>query len=149
MISENTLNKIIRKTGRKPVSCKCQLCKKQCTVVPCLGTPQDIEALIDAGHGEKIFPTDWWAGMLMGVIDRPIPLYAAELLPSGCTFLKDGLCTLHDSGLKPTEGKLSHHSVKPETFDKRKCLSWNVAKEWLDSANAEIIRRIELKCPNK
>lgn len=41
LIKETQLQRIIRKTGRKPVQCKCRLCKQQCHT-PCLGTPQDI-----------------------------------------------------------------------------------------------------------
>lgn len=61
---------------------------------------------------------------------------------SGCVFFKDGLCELHESGLKPTEGKLSHHSIKQENYKFSKMLSWNVAKEWLDENNWETIRII-------
>ena len=46
-ITETTIEKIIRITGRKPVSCQCALCKSQCQRTPCLGTPQDILALIE------------------------------------------------------------------------------------------------------
>ena len=45
LIKETQLQRIIRKTGRKPVQCKCQLCKQQCHT-PCLGTPQDILKII-------------------------------------------------------------------------------------------------------
>jgi hypothetical protein len=34
----STFENIIRKTGRKPVSCKCNVCKSQCSKAPCLGT---------------------------------------------------------------------------------------------------------------
>lgn len=142
---ESAFYKIIRKTGRKPIQCKCQLCKKQCATAPCLGTPEDIEKIIDAGYGSKVFPTDWAAGIAMGINTDIIEMYQLEQTETGCIFFKDGLCGLHESGLKPTEGKLSHHSHKLETFTKAKSLSWNVAKEWLDPTNAETIKRIEEK----
>lgn len=44
---------------------------------PCLGTPQDIENLIDAGYIDKLSPTLWGAGMMIGVIDIPIPMIQA------------------------------------------------------------------------
>ena len=59
-----------------------------------------------------------------------------------CVFHKNGLCELHNSGLKPTEGKLSHHSIKAENTNFRKSLSYNVAKEWEDPANRELIDKI-------
>jgi len=49
---------------------------------------------------------------------------------------------LHDLGLKPTEGKLSHHSTKIEDFKANRSLSWLIAKEWLDPKNTETIIRI-------
>ena len=59
-----------------------------------------------------------------------------------CTFFRDGLCELHDLGLKPTEGRLSHHSITKENFKFGKSLSWNVAKEWMDMRNGEIVEEI-------
>jgi hypothetical protein len=140
---ESKFYEIIRKSGRKPVSCKCNACKQQCKTAPCLGLPEDIEKLIDAGHGEKIFATGWAAGIFMGVTNDIVSMYQAELTPDGCVFLKDGLCSLHDSGLKPTEGKLSHHTQVPVIGSKN--LTWIIAKEWLDEKNAEIINRIKEK----
>lgn len=144
--SENTFQKIIRKTGRKPVSCKCTLCQKQCTVAPCLGTPADIEKLIDAGYGSRIFATTWAAGLLMGTTNDLIEMYQAEFTQhKACTFFKDGLCELHHTGLKPTEGKLSHHTAGPDSIECSKSLNWHVAKEWLDPKNDTTIQRIAEK----
>lgn len=39
--------------------------------------------------------------------------------------------SLHDRGLKPTEGRLSHHSIKLDNFVPKKSLAWLVAKEWI------------------
>jgi len=140
---ETTFNKIARKTGRKISFCKCNLCKQQCKT-PCLGTPEDIEKIIDAGHHEKIFATDWYAGVMAGSATRPTFMFQAELVEETgfCVFYKEGLCTLHDSGLKPTEGKLSHHSTKIDNFKFNKSLSWMIAKEWENPENKEIILRI-------
>ncbi len=144
-MAESVFYKIIRKTGRKPIQCKCQSCKSQCMVAPCLGTPEDIEKIIDAGYGDKIIGTDLGAGIMMGVTNNIVEMYQAKQTPTGCVFFKDGLCELHDKGLKPTEGKLSHHTHKLETFDPTKSLSWNVSKEWLDPRNKETVKRIEQK----
>ena len=94
-MAESTLQKIARKTGRKVSFCKCNECKKQCTT-PCLGTPEDIEKIIDAG-------------------------------------------------LKPTEGKLSHHSTRIDNFKASKSISWQIAKEWIDPKNNATIQRIKEK----
>lgn len=136
---ETTLEKIIRKTGRKPVQCKCRKCKEQCKT-PCLGTPDDILRLIQAGYKDKLARTSWCVGMALGRINFPVPMVQAIQTVSGCIFLKDGLCELHDAGLKPTEGRLSHHSIRQENYKFNKSLSWNVAKEWLDESNWETVQ---------
>lgn len=148
------LQRIIAKTGRKPTECRCQLCKKQCHT-PCLGTPQDILRLMDAGYTDRLAPTMWMAGMVMGVTTEPIPLIQAECLDgafggivdigvnSHCTFQReDGLCELHDKGLKPTEGRLSHHSLKLDNFKRQKSVSWAVVQEWLNPQNADIVDEV-------
>ena len=144
------LQRIILKTGRRPTECKCQLCKRQC-----LGTPQDILRLMKAGYTTRLNPTLWEAGVLMGVVREPVSLIQAECLDgawgglldvganSHCTFYtKDGLCELHDKGLKPTEGRLSHHSIRLDNFKRNKSISWAVVQEWLNPDNADVVEEI-------
>lgn len=148
LIKETQINRIIRKTGRRPCECKCALCKQQCHT-PCLGTPQYIERLIDSGYAEKLEPTLWMAGMMMGVISFPVLMIQAKKENRCCIFFHEGLCELHDRGLKPTEGRLSHHSTKIDNFKPSKSISWNVAKEWLNEDNINVINRIVEKIENK
>lgn len=139
---ETSLQRIMRKTGRKPIECKCQKCKQQCKT-PCLGTPEDILRLIKAGYKERLAITHWWVGIARGKLDFPVIMIQARQEENGyCTFFHDGLCELHDLGLKPTEGRLSHHSITKENFKFGKSLSWNVAKEWMDMRNGEIVEEI-------
>lgn len=128
-----TFSHIMQKSGRKPTACQCDKCKSQCHT-PCLGTPEDISKLIEAGYSSRLAPTSWMVGMLMGVCSHPIEMVQAKVEDNGwCTFFNPstGLCELHDKGLKPTEGRLSHHSLKIDNFNPKKSLSWLVAKEWL------------------
>ena len=139
---ETSLQRIMRKTGRRPIECKCQKCKQQCKT-PCLGTPEDILRLIKAGYKERLAITHWWVGIARGKLDFPVIMIQARQEENGyCTFFHDGLCELHDLGLKPTEGRLSHHSITKENFKFGKSLSWNVAKEWMDMRNGEIVEEI-------
>lgn len=139
---ETSLQRIMRKTGRRPIECKCQKCKQQCKT-PCLGTPEDILRLIKAGYKERLAITHWWVGIARGKLDFPVIMIQARQEENGyCTFFRDGLCELHDLGLKPTEGRLSHHSITKENFKFGKSLSWNVAKEWMDMRNGEIVEEI-------
>lgn len=131
-LGESTFSYIMRKSGRKPTVCGCQKCQSQCHT-PCLGTPEDIMKLIESGYGNRLASTAWAAGMVMGVIDHPVEMIQAIQEEDGfCTFFHDGKCELHNLGLKPTEGKLSHHSTKIDNFNPKKSLSWLIAKEWRD-----------------
>lgn len=142
-MKETTFQKIIRRTGRKPVECKCQACVKQCRT-PCLGTPEDIMRLIEAGYIDRLAVTGWSVGLVLGRLNRIIPMVQPIANNGFCVFHKDGLCELHGLGLKPTEGRLSHHSTKADNINFRKSLSYNVAKEWEDPANRELIDKITL-----
>lgn len=49
-------------------------------------------------------------------------------LNGGCTFHgKDGLCELHDKGLKPTEGKRTRHDIKNEEIHEAVATTWDNA----------------------
>lgn len=126
---ESTYQKIIRKTGFKPTNCKCSLCKSQCNS-PCLGTPEDMAKIIGAGFSNRLMITE----------DRGVsiiaPLYDEN--KESCTFFTDGLCELHDKGLKPTEGKLSHHTTTLLTFNKKKSVHAAVLKEWVNISEDEL-----------
>ena len=126
--------KIVENTGRKLVECSCAKCQSQCKV-PCLGTPDDIQKLIRAGYVDKLRMTLWCVGVALGKSEQLIPMVQIEQTDSGCVFFKNGLCELHDLGLKPTEGKLSHHELKLDNFVFELSLHWNVAKEWLEPEN--------------
>lgn len=142
MNSGNILQRIICKTGRKPSVCKCQKCKNQCRI-PCLGTPQDILRLIEAGYQERLKPTYWCVGLILGKLNYSIVMIQAIQTDEGwCIFHKEGLCELHDLGHKPTEGRLSHHETKPENYVFSKGLAYNVAKEWLDKSNLPVVQKV-------
>lgn len=142
---ETTFEKIQKATGKKPSDCRCNICQSQCKRSPCLGTPEDMLKLIMAGYGDRLSLTCWAAGILMGVTDRPIELIAPlyDEKKGACTFFNNGQCELHDKNLKPTEGKLSHHSMIREDFIREKNLTWNIAKEWMNLEATEIKNILE------
>lgn len=90
---ETALQRIIRKTGRRPVECRCRLCRQQCRI-PCLGTPEDILRLLKAGYRERLAPTRWAVGLLLGKIPYIVPMVQAKQEAGGCTFFQDGLLSL-------------------------------------------------------
>lgn len=132
-MSESTLDKISRKTGKKQTNCKCQLCKSQCRH-PCLGTPEDIAKLINTGYSNRLMIINWAGAQDLGVYNKDVAMVTPKLdkEKGACTFFTDGLCELHDLGLKPTEGRLSHHSTELQKFNPKKSIGWAVAKEWLN-----------------
>ncbi|MDR2002668.1 MAG: hypothetical protein LBQ74_06525 [Prevotella sp.] len=65
----------------------------------------------------------------------PIPMVQIIQAENGCVFFKDGLCELHNLGLKPTEGKLSHHNIRLDNYIFELSIGWNVTKEWVDMCN--------------
>lgn len=141
-MKENILKKIIRKTGRKPIECKCEECKKQCRT-PCLGTPYDIKNLIDAGYKDYLMATGWAVGLVLGRLNYAIPMVQAIQKDDGwCIFYENGLCKLHNLNLKPTEGRLSHHTLRAENYVFSKGIAYNVAKEWLIYENRDVIKEI-------
>ncbi|WP_289764480.1 hypothetical protein [uncultured Duncaniella sp.] len=138
---ETILERIIRITGCKPIECQCAKCREQCRT-PCLGTPEDILRLLQAGYKKQFAPTLWGVGVMLGHIPYLIPMIQAKRENGYCIFYREGLCELHSLGLKPTEGKLSHHIIVKESMRFGTSLSWNVAKEWLDERNAKIVIEI-------
>lgn len=142
-MAETTLQRIARESECKPSECSCALCQSMCHT-PCLGTPEDIEKLVDAGYADRLVPTEWGVGMIVGLISRPIYMLQADTVNGWCTFYHNGLCELHDRGLKPTEGQLAHHTDpiihgnQPTSLN----VAWLIAKEWMKDSNLPIIERI-------
>lgn len=132
---------IEEKTNRRPTQCSCEICREMCHTA-CLGTPQDILRLIDAGYADRLSYAEWAVGLIHGIMTKTIPMVQAEERNGWCTFYLNGLCELHDKGLKPTEGRLAHHQTCPEDFDPDKNITFIVAREWQRADNLETIKEI-------
>ena len=61
LMKKTSLQRVMRASGRVPIQCMCSQCKNQCRI-PCLGTPEDIERIIDAGYGDRLALTQWADG---------------------------------------------------------------------------------------
>lgn len=128
----------------KPTECSCEICKNMCKR-PCWGTPEDIKRLIDAGYGDRLMH-DYWKNSPeddQAIICPALKGSEGKFAPfipkseEGCTFWKDGLCELHEKGLKPTEGKLAYHDEKVEVVDDYN-LHEAVAKTWWNYEGQEL-----------
>lgn len=108
--SPNSLTAIVEKrvlaaSGHVPNECSCDTCKNMCHASPCIPTIDECINLIEAGHADKL---------MLSTIVRPG--YSGQCLApiqtdKGCIFLdENNLCTLHDKGLKPVEGRLASHA---------------------------------------
>lgn len=120
--------------------CSCDACSKSC-MRPCWGFPHEIETLLD--HDSDMWTKltlDYWEGSgsfnsesasAVWIIGPALKGYGGKQTPSwpqseeGCIFWHDGLCDLHEQGLKPYEGRVAHHAIKPTENQHRKVMqSW-------------------------
>ena len=114
MVTNHTEQERIKALVKREQSeCSCNQCVEMCRRAPCLGTPQDILNLIEAGHVDKLSAGMWAAGIVAGI--APIMMVQLTLTKTGCIMFnaQEGKCTLHDTGLKPLEGKLAIHGGSP------------------------------------
>lgn len=131
-------------SGQRSHECKCEGCQEMCKRCPCLGTPDDIARLIREGYIHQLVLTHWTAGYSFGV--PGIDMVQLAFNEHGCVLFHGGLCTIHHTGLKPTEGKLAiHGSFKVGAEKARKSPVTLVALTWLSPYNRRTIEWIE-KC---
>lgn len=118
----------------KETSCDCEECRSMCHR-PCWGTPKELKRLIDAGYSDRLMK-DYWTeanGERTEILSPALKGHEKQGAPffprseKGCTFWKDGLCELHDLGLKPSEGRLAHHST---SHDKECTLHDEIHQTW-------------------
>lgn len=138
---EEQLQRIETRTKRKPTQCNCERCKSMCHT-PCLGTPQDILRLIEAGYADKVAYSEWAVGIILGFTPYVIPMVQIEEKNGWCVFYHDGRCELHDKGLKPTEGILASHDLNPDELKPEHNLTFSVAREWVREENLKIVKEI-------
>ena len=103
---------------REPPTCTCDRCK-HCCLIPCWGTPEQVRAIIDAGFGDRLSVTFDLGKRVVWILIPADKARAGQYAPpfssmsaevGGCTFWdSEGLCHLHNAGLKPAEGRLAHH----------------------------------------
>ena len=88
------------------IACKCNSCKGACKTAPCFGTPEDIMRIIANGHSKRLKHTIWISPFSGDVGELVSPIFEN----GRCTFLdKNDEYEIHH--IKPTEGKLIHHSL--------------------------------------
>lgn len=127
--------------NQEKVECSCQECQNMCKRAVCLGTPEDMLKICEAGYQDKIDIIEFASGWAHGFPHRPITMLALKKIKDGpCIMFKDGLCLLHDRGLKPLEGKLADCKKEPVYFQDSDV--WKIAKEWEKETTVEILNKI-------
>jgi len=94
--------------------CSCEKCKQMCAHSVCIPTPEEARELMRRGYVNRMSQYTFMDGESY-LAPSPAGLEGAHLSHTNmgaCTFFKDGLCELHDKGLKPLEGRLANHDLQ-------------------------------------
>lgn len=129
-------------------SCDCERCKAMCRNCPCIGTPEEIQAIIAAEYSNRLM-LDWKnpAGTMR---ERPITIEVLRpaivgsendrvpFWPQGvCTFLdQESHCILHQPGLKPLEGRLAYHD---DSQTSQRLVNRDIVKEWDSDTGRQVV----------
>lgn len=107
-----------------PVCTGCKNGVKMCHHVPCLGTVDDIEKIMDAGLSGSLM-LDYWVGKPSYMDEdrsNPFEEDIMYLVPAikgkegqkapfarhgTCTLLMNNMCSIHDLNLKPVQGRMA------------------------------------------
>lgn len=91
--------------------CSCERCALMCHHSPCTPTPEEAIRLLESEFAKHMMLTvipDIKKGRLAAVI-APKGIHREDSPARRCILLENGLCRLHDTGLKPLEGRLASH----------------------------------------
>lgn len=130
-------------TDHKDHACACDKCKAMCKKTPCLGTPEEMIRISKAGFTEKLAETKWLVGILHGTHQKPVSIIAPLMTDTGCAFQdENGLCILHDLGLKPMEGRLTNNHQVAIYKNEEDSPTYQVIAEWEKRKYDNIERRV-------
>lgn len=118
--------------------CCCEKCKSMCAHSSCVPTPDEARALIKRGYADRMA---CFMQSRDGVVSRYVaPRFGADQAFGPCTFFRDGLCELHDIGLKPLEGRLAHHSLNPSVVRSEVLRHWR--GKTFESVEKQLMRHV-------
>lgn len=120
-------------SSMESVACDCPECRAMCHKAPCIGTPEEMLRIAEAGYADKLCSTLYAPFVLLGV--PPVELVAPVWEKDRCAFLDAcGHCKLHADGLKPTEGRLASCQRSGEEGI---AISMHVVSQWAAANAAE------------
>jgi hypothetical protein len=126
----------------KEYICNCPKCRELCKRVPCLGTPKEITAIIEAGFADQnqlVVSSDNDPSLDFTVV-KPRGNHPTDPAKGACVFYKNGKCILHSIGLKPVEGRVAIHDK-----DTPRLLYHHLKRAWNTKLGRELVRTIALK----
>jgi hypothetical protein len=113
-------------------TCSCHCCQSMCMGVTCWPTFEEVKTLIELGYGDRLM-CNWFLKrdeeiLILTPANAGKEGRWASFLPLGqCTFLEEGMCQLHDKGLKPCEGRKVDHTTTHKPGNKIKA---NIKATW-------------------
>lgn len=146
-------------------TCTCDTCKGMCEHRPCWPTPDGAEALIEAGYAERLMldkyidldysQSEWGESYFIGVLCPASEGHEGRDAPGtfwgdykGCVFhTGEGLCELHDAGLKPLEGRIARctdsmsEEVEAAHLHEYRAARRNIRNQWDTERGRELVRR--------
>lgn len=121
-MSNEELNLLIKNNKSE---CSCDRCVSMCKTTPCIPTPSDVAMLIKKGYKRYLTPAVLGAPEVIKITGRPISIIMPRFNKNtGCVFLENNRCVLHNLGLKPSEGKIAHHNGTDSECFKLIIMSW-------------------------
>ena len=136
MLNTKTPKEILAETKTTTNSCNCNTCQAMCHQCPCLGTPREMMKLATMPEYQNNISISLIANpIVIGEFGKPITMLTPDFdeVKGHCSFLVNGLCSLHDAGLKPLEGKTASCNVTDgkKSFDIYK----SICEEWEKLSN--------------
>jgi hypothetical protein len=119
--------------------CTCDICRSYCKR-PGWWTVEEAKKVIRAGYANRMM-LEIAPELTFGVLspafigcegDIALKIYSHK----GCTFLKNGLCELHGSGLMPLECRFCHHV----RFGQGQQCHLDIEKDWHTPEGQRLVR---------
>ena len=120
--------------------CSCEVCRAYCSR-PGWWTVSEAGRALDAGYGYRMMlemSPDFSFGVLSPAFkgcERNFALQ--EYAHYGCSFLRKGLCELHDTGFQPLECRFCHHTRQGSG---RQCHA-DIEKDWRTQAGQLLVAK--------
>ncbi len=120
--------------------CSCEICLTYCQR-PGWWTVAQASRAVEAGYADRMM-LEFSPELTFGVLSPAFKgnegnIALQSFARQGCTFLKEGLCELHGTGVQPLECQFCHHS-RPGLGEK--CHS-AIEKDWYGKTGQKLVIR--------